>query len=227
MVIWTPRLCNDAAFQPPEATKPHAIDCAPVMAENFIPGYLAGQEHQDAEGIAAYDAETDTIAHELMEELAEAVIGGTSGKAAKHLGKVGDIEIGAYHFLPKGTKLEKGAVVGGGKEKILATIAKSNGYMASDRELAKLSIRNNKDVEAVKKEVERVAEGKEWQLDVVETPRGRELRGIIAKDEKTTKTRKKLKPKQQKVDQDEDDRQDHEAEVEKEAGSDETYKEEL
>jgi protein OS-9 len=101
--------------------------------------------------------------------------------------------------------------------------------MASDRELAKLSIRNNKDVEAVKKEVERVAEGKEWQLDVVETPRGRELRGIIAKDEdeKTTKTKKKLKPKQKKVDRDEDDRQDPEVEVEKEAGSDETYKEEL
>ena len=94
------------------------------MAEDSIPAYLAGQEVHNADSIATHKAETNEITEHLMEELAEAVIGGHSGKTRKHLGQVADIEIGGYNILPEGTKLELGTVVGGGKEKLLGTIAK-------------------------------------------------------------------------------------------------------
>jgi protein OS-9 len=92
---------------------------------------------------------------------------------------VGGIEIGGHNVIPKGKKIEKSVVVGGGKETLIATIARSDGFVMSDRELRGFKIPGGKEVEAVKLEVERVAQGKSWRLDIVETPRGRELRGII------------------------------------------------
>ena len=116
------------------------------------------------------------------------------------------------------------------KKNFLEPLQKSDGYMASERELAKLSIRNGKEVEAVKKEVEKVAKGKDWQLDVVETAHGRELRGIISSDEDDKEKHGKKKKKQAKVGkkiEQGDDQIEHNEDDGKDVGSDETYKEEL
>jgi protein OS-9 len=179
MVISTPRLCHDVAFLPPEKTKPHAIACTPVMPADAIPSYLAAQEHKAAEADAELDAE-------LMEVLNQLDAGVPVKKKPQ---VVGDIEIGAHVFIPQGQKIEKSAVVGGGKETLIATIAKSDGFVATDMEMRKVGIKNGNEVETVKKEVERVARGKGWRLDVVETARGKELRGIIeaADDDKKGK----------------------------------------
>jgi protein OS-9 len=168
MVISTPRLCHDVAFQPPEKTKPHVIACTPVVAATAIPSYLAAQETKAAE----VDAEIDAELIEVLNQI-------DSGVPKKKPQRVGDIEIGAHVLIPKGKKIEKSVVVGGGKETLIATIAKSDGFIASEREMQKVGIKNGKEVEDVKKQVERVAEGKGWRLDVVQTPRGKELRGVI------------------------------------------------
>jgi protein OS-9 len=184
MVISTPRLCNDVAFLPPEKTKPHAIACTPVMPATAIPSYLAAQETKAAE----IEAEIDANLIEALNQI-------DTGVPVKKMQIVGDIEVGAHVLVPKGKKLEKSVIVGGGKETLIATIAKSDGYIASEREMQKVGIRNGKEVEGVKKEVERVAAGKGWRLDVVETPRGKELRGVIEATDDEKKSKQKAKGK--------------------------------
>jgi protein OS-9 len=181
MVISTPRLCHDVAFLPPEKTKPHAIACTPVVAATAMPSYLAAQETKAAEADAELDAELIEVLNQI-----------DTGLPVKKPQRVGDIEIGAHVLIPKGKKIEKSAVVGGGKETLIATIAKSDGFVASDMEMRKVGIKNGNEVDVVKKEVERVARGKGWRLDVVETPRGKELRGVIeADDDKKAKEKPK------------------------------------
>jgi protein OS-9 len=216
MVISTPRLCNDVAFLPPEKAKPHAVFCTPVMPAASIPSYIAAQESKAAE----IDAEIDA-------ELVQALNHLDSGIVPKKKAQIiGDIEIGAHRLIPKGKKLAKSAAVGGGKETHVATIAKSDGFVASEKEMQKVGIKvSGKEVEGVKKEVERVAAGKGWRLDVVETPRGKELRGIIeaTDEEKKVKEEGGVSPDDdqgtiEKAESDQDESQ---------QGSEEGYKEEL
>jgi protein OS-9 len=237
MVISTPRLCNDMAFQPPKAPKPHAIACTPVLPAASIPSYLAAKEQEDAATDAALD--------ELLEKgLIDTLNHLESGKALpKQRQFVGDIEIGAHAVVPKGKRIEKSAVVGGGKETLIATIAKSDGFMATEADMKRVGIRSHREVEGVKKEVERVADGKGWRLDVVETPRGKELRGVIEdgkeEDKKGDKKKGENKEKEGKEgsnagsDDPKEEKGDSPKEAEEELsglseeGSDETYKEEL
>jgi protein OS-9 len=144
---------------------------------------------------------------------------------------VAGIEVGGKKMLPPGTRLQKGIVVGGGaREKLLATIARSDGYTANEEELAKLNIKNGKELETIKQEVERVAEGAQWQIDVVETARGKELRGIIGDPNKHKKSSKG----KDETDGEDEDASEADEEIWEDAdklgeddGSEETYKEEL
>lgn len=242
MVISTPRLCNDIAFQPPKASKPHAIACTPVLPEASIPAYLAEKEATDNE----IDANLDVfLEEEVHAYLAEGI------PLPKVPTIIGNIEVGGHAIVPKGKKIEKSIVVGGGKETLIATIAKSDGFLASESDMKRVGIRNHREVEGVKKEVERVAGGNAWRLDVVETPRGKELRGVIEDDQDEEKTKeggdKKIGKKpptpktlldakkdyRDRVDAAEKEESEGEVvevvelEEESEGGSEETYKEEL
>ncbi|TLD25976.1 hypothetical protein E2P81_ATG09633 [Venturia nashicola] len=239
MVISTPRLCNDVAFQPPKASKPHAIACTPVLPEASIPAYLAEKEATDVKMEANLDL---LLEEDVKAYLAEGI------PLPKVPIIIGDIEVGGHAIVPEGKKIEKSVVVGGGKETLIATIAKSDGFLASESDMKRVGIRTHREVEGVKKEVERVADGKAWRLDVVETPRGKELRGVI-EDEKDEKDEAKTKDggdkkigkkpptpktlldaKKDYIDRLEAaEKAGSEGEVgeESEEGSDETYKEEL
>ena len=224
MVISTPRLCHDVAFLPPEKTKPHAIACTPVMPASSIPSYLAAQETKAAEVDAEIDAELIHVLNQL-----------DSGSMPKKKAQfVGDIEIGAHALIPKGKKIEKSAVVGGGKETLIATIAKSDGFLADEKMMQKVGIRNGKEVDGVKREVERVAAGKGWRLDVVETPRGKELRGVIETHDEGKKAAKEMKGEAGEIGADDAERESARVEKaeagdedESQKGSEEVYKEEL
>lgn len=236
MVISTPRLCNDVAFQPPKASKPHAIACTPVLPEASIPAYLADKEATDIK----IDANMDVF---LEEEVKAYLADGIPLLEVPII--IGDIEVGGHAIVPEGKKIEKSVVVGGGKETLIATIAKSDGFMASESDMKRVGIRTHREVEGVKKEVERVAGGKAWRLDVVDTPRGKELRGVIEDDKDDEKAKeggdkkiRKKPPTQKTLPDAKKDYRDRLEAAEKagsekgpveesEEGSDETYKEEL
>lgn len=223
MVISTPRLCNDVAFLPPEKAKPHSIACTPVMPAEAIPSYLAAQEDMAAE--AEDQAEADVLM--LTNEL------GSQNTPLKKTQWVGDIEIGAHAVVPKGKEVQKSVVVGGGKEVLIATIAKSDGFVATEKELQAKGVKvTSKEVDGLTKALNRRAQGHSWRLDVIETPRGNELRGVIEMEDKkkkkssgdaATKDGKTTKKDGEKTAKSEGEK---EGEGEQE-GSEERYKEDL
>ena len=187
MVISTPRLCHDVAFLPPQQELPHQVACTRVLPAAAIPSWLAEKAEKDEQAELQADKMLDNIMHVLDtgemkltdEELAQVLP--AVGVADQIM--IGDIIVGGHNVVPKGKTIQKSAVLGG-KEKLIATIAKSNGFLATEEELQKIDIKNaRKEIEDVKKELEKVAGDKAWRLDVIETPRGRELRGIIDDDD--------------------------------------------
>ncbi|KIW03950.1 uncharacterized protein PV09_04787 [Verruconis gallopava] len=172
MIIDTPRLCNDVAFLPPQESKPHAIECTPVLPAASIPSYLAAKESQTV-------SEDERLAKQIEEEINDAINLLETGEIPMRRQIVGDVEIGAHKLVPPGKKIERGVIVGGGKEKHIATIAKSGGWVAAEEQLKKVGVTSRQDLDEIKKKVENAANGNSWRLEVVETPRGKELRGII------------------------------------------------
>ncbi|TKA65467.1 hypothetical protein B0A55_09283, partial [Friedmanniomyces simplex] len=176
MVIQTPRLCNDVAFLPPQKDQPNTISCSPVLADDEVEDY----EH-DLRTLKR--AEEQATIWEANAEAA-AALGASSADYHTPLQIVGDILVGGHELVPEGTKIEKSAIVGGGKETYIDTIASSDGtrILGAD-EIKKLGLGNPEAVEKLKKELEKIAQGQQWKLDVIDTPRGREYRGIIGDEE--------------------------------------------
>jgi protein OS-9 len=218
MVISTPRLCKDIAFLPPEKPKPHSISCTPILPAEAIPSYLAAQEDR------AVELE-DQVEADLLLAMNEMEAQNTPLKKTRY---VGDIEIGAHAVVPRGKEIQKSVVVGGGKEVLVATIAKSDGFVATEKELQAKGIKvTSKEVDGLTKALNRRAQGHSWRLDVIETPRGNELRGVIEMDDKK---KKKKKGSGDAIADDEKAPKKEEAGMEgevEEEGSEERYKEEL
>lgn len=166
MVIQTPRLCNDVAFQPPQKDQPNIISCSPVLSPEQVDDYtadLAALKHAEKEA-EVWEANPD--AARIFQGL-------------KTPQMVGDIEVGGHNIVPADLKLEKSTIVGGGKETFVDTVASSNGKVLSKEEIEKRDLGNFGDIEQLRKKLEQIAKGQEWALKVVDTPRGREYRGII------------------------------------------------
>ncbi|KAK5712345.1 Protein OS-9 [Elasticomyces elasticus] len=237
MVIQTPRLCNDVAFLPPQKDQPNEIYCAPVIAD---------------EEVEDYEHDLRILKHAQEDEAAEA-LGKKNARAAGTLDGdsapteaypdtkvqiVGDIRIGAHQLVPAGTKIEKSAIVGGGKETYIDTIASSDGKVLGDEAIKKLGLGSPEAVAKLRKELERVAGGERWKLDVIDTPRGREYRGIIGDEDEEKKEGEKgkgVKGKKAKSadakagdgSASEGEESEGEGEAEQEGSEEEYYKEEL
>ncbi|OQO06200.1 hypothetical protein B0A48_08788 [Cryoendolithus antarcticus] len=170
MVIQTPRLCNDIAFLPPQVEAANAITCAPILSPS--------ETEAHAKDLAAPAPASEPSDAEIWAANPDAAVAfGIPVPPKRQV--AGDIEVGAHAIVPKGVKLEKSAIVGGGKETYIETIADSDGKMLGAEELEKRQLGKKKDVEAFKRKLEEVAKGGKWKLDVVETVRGREYRGVI------------------------------------------------
>lgn len=178
MVVHTPRLCDDVAFQPPQEDAAHSISCTPILepeeAETFKREQKAYKSAlQEAQ---IWEANPDAAA-------AFGLLGDPSDDEPP-MQLVGDIIVGGHDIVPEGVKIEKSGIVGG-KDKYIDTIANSWGKTLSKEELKKLGLDSSRaieNLEKLKKEVEQRAKGEKWKVVVVDTPRGREYRGIFGKD---------------------------------------------
>lgn len=167
MVIHTPRLCNDVAFLPPQKDAPNSISCKPVLHESQVDDYK-----RDIAALNAADREAKIW--ESNAEAAKVFLGEDSAYQV-----VGDMIVGGRAIVPEDVKLEKSAIVGGGKDTYIDTIASSAGKAISKENIEKLGLGDLKGLEKLKKQLENLANGQEWKLDLVDTPRGKEFRGII------------------------------------------------
>ena len=218
MLIYTPRLCSDVVFQPPQESEPHAIMCEEIVAESVlksIDDVISAAESSDSTVVVGELAGGDAITKGQAENenFAESDLHDTaipadlsipflhdplSGSAAGHDDEssenrakppvivIGGTTVGAKKLVggSEGRTISKSVIVGGGQETYVDTIASSDGRMLSEAEMKKLRIVNVRDVEKIKRDLAKVAGGKGWKLDVVDTPRGREFRGVVETDGK-------------------------------------------
>ncbi|KAF2648335.1 hypothetical protein K491DRAFT_612974 [Lophiostoma macrostomum CBS 122681] len=176
MIIYTPRLCNDVAFLPPQENLAHPIACKAVIPESDIDAWTLAQleeKTKEAERLVAF--ENDNPFREMQD--------GAEGNS-KRRPLIGGIEVGAKSLVgTEGKVIEKSVVAGGGKETFVGTVASSSGPQMSKEEMKRLKIADPQDVEKLKRNLQKLAGRKGWKLDLVDTPRGREFRGIIEADE--------------------------------------------
>ncbi|KAF1959184.1 Pkinase-domain-containing protein [Byssothecium circinans] len=232
MIIYTPRLCNDVAFLPPQEDLAHHISCQPVLAPSEIDEWtLENLEYKvrESERLLA-QAES----HNPLREME----GGLEG-SSKRGPIIGGIEVGAQALVGgEGRVIEKSVIVGGGKEISRGTLLNSEGMQMSQEDMKKLGI-SQRAFEKLKENALKMArEGEKWKLEVVEMPgvRNFEYRMIVDADEGTKITQKKAEAKGEvKVDEkgrgmkrEGEDGTDEEKESHEEgSGSEEVYKDEL
>lgn len=157
MVVYTPRLCNDVAFLPPQQDEVHPIECREILTPDEVQDWESMREYQ------------------LSQRLVE------SGDNVVDLPIVGDIEVGGKRLVGKdGKQIEKGRVASIGEEKkdVIARSKKGEVNWLSNADLKKYNIDPEK-VETLKKRVEEVAQGQDWKLEVVDANGERGLRGIV------------------------------------------------
>ncbi|GIC92639.1 protein OS-9 [Aspergillus udagawae] len=160
MVIYTPRLCNDVAFLPPQQDEAHAIECREILSEEEVSDWEARREYH------------------LAQQLVESAI-------TSEFPVVGDIEVGAQKWVgSEGKQIEKGRVASVGEEKIEVVAKRQNGEVTrlSKEELKKYGLDPEK-IETLKSRLEEHAKGKDWTLEIVESNGERGLVGTIDPDD--------------------------------------------
>ncbi|KAL6720658.1 Protein OS-9 [Lecanora helva] len=174
MVVYTPRLCNDVAFLPPREERAEGVACREIVKEEDIPAW---------ESRKAADA-------------ARKLVGGAmanSHQASRPV--VGGIEVGGMALVGReGRRLETPQTVSpaGHNTDTAKTVtlltqepAEKGGKVKrlNDKELKAMDLDPGV-VDAARRELEDVADGKGWRLEVFETGAGiRELRGVVEGDE--------------------------------------------
>ncbi|EDU50647.1 PRKCSH domain containing protein [Pyrenophora tritici-repentis] len=232
MIVDTPRLCNDVAFTPPQENLAHPITCKPVIPESEVDSWTAAQASAKiaaAERLIATENADDVNTNPIRD--ATDGLEGTTKRGPI----IGGIEVGAKTLVgTEGKVIEKSVVVGGGKETFIATVASSDGKQMSKEEMKKFNIADPKDVETFKVNLKKLAGKKGWKLVLVDTPHGREFRGIIDTDEQVGEKTKKKTTKSKDDDgagmgkEREREQADEKGEEEEaQEGSEEVYKDEL
>ncbi|KAI1495989.1 glucosidase II beta subunit-like protein-domain-containing protein [Biscogniauxia marginata] len=173
MLVNTPRLCVDVAFQPPKEEIANIISCRAIVPE-------------------AERAEWH--ARKTLE--AQAAMVGQPKEAAKTPITIGGIVVGGRRILGKGEdgkeapKLSpprnyRGGSLGPLIEVVAQGTSKDEGgkvEILTDEELAQLDLSPDV-IEELKKELQKLAGDRGWKLEVVEVPGDpREIRGVVDDD---------------------------------------------
>ncbi|KAI9812110.1 MAG: Protein OS-9 [Thelocarpon impressellum] len=179
MVVYTPRLCDDAAFLPPHENKANRVACREVVPAADIDEWKA-RRAAEAEGkflasASRPDAEADADAET------------EAGEPPPTPTVIGGVTVGAKAHVGSGEQIVGGAAVGGeGALDVVATGAgRARGGAVerlTDEQLRRLSL-DPADVDAWQEEVEERAGDKGWRLEVKRGLGGKvEARGIMDVD---------------------------------------------
>ncbi|WPG97339.1 Hypothetical protein R9X50_00011300 [Acrodontium crateriforme] len=183
MVIQTSRLCKDVAFQPPQKDIPNIVSCSRVLSQDEIAAYeddlavFELEERKAEEAAQAFETTKNTLAEELAINPEEFDTWLTPESVL-----IGDIKVGGHALVPEGHTIEKSTIVGGGKHKYLETVASSKGDRISEAKVKKLGLHSKDQIDKLCEAMQKQAGGKPWRLDLYETPRGKEFRGIFGDD---------------------------------------------
>ncbi|KIV77654.1 hypothetical protein PV11_09441 [Exophiala sideris] len=181
MMIYTPRLCNDVAFQPPKESRAHPITCKEIITEDEVASWEAANDERNTR---------QTLGQ---------------GKSAQIV--LGNIEVGAMKYVGReGRRLERGRIVLTQDEKAETVIMQKDGQVSSlsPAELKKLDL-SPEDVESFRKELQKLAGAKDWKIERLDDVNGHiQLRGIVsAEDEDETESIKTPSTKKDPEEEDE------------------------
>ncbi|KAI0099136.1 glucosidase II beta subunit-like protein-domain-containing protein [Nemania sp. FL0031] len=177
MMINTPRLCVDVAFQPPKEERANIISCRAIVSES---------------------AQADWHARKTLE--AQAAMVGRAKEAAKSPIVIGGVVVGGRQMLGQGEDGKEAPQLspprnfrsnsgGSGLNKLVEIIASATSKdeggqvnMMTEEQLQELDL-SPETIDNLRKEIQKLAGDRGWQLKMVELPgNNRELVGIIDDD---------------------------------------------
>ena len=210
MVIYTPRLCHDVAFQLPQFEETHSIQCREILAPDEIADFDAMKAHHDQQKLINADIEEAQF--------------------------VGGIEVGAQKEVgSEGKVIEKGRMARIGEETVQIIAKREDGELAqlSNKDLKKFNL-NPKEVENFANQLDEKAKGGDWRLEIVESNGETSYRAIISsggdeEDDENVDGEKKegAEETKEQIPPAKDSKDDETAPSEEAKGSEETYKDEL
>ncbi|KAI0413000.1 glucosidase II beta subunit-like protein-domain-containing protein [Xylaria grammica] len=172
MMVNTPRLCVDVAFQPPKEERANIISCRAIVSESGQAEWHARKtlEAQAAMvGRAKEAAKSPTVIGGVVVGGRQMLGKGEDGKEAPNLSPPGNFRSSNTANLEKLVEI------------IASTTSKDEGgevNIMTEEELQELNI-SPEIIENLKQEIEKLAGDKGWQLKVVDFGDNRELVGII------------------------------------------------
>jgi protein OS-9 len=200
MEIRTPRLCEDVAFLPPKPMKAHPISCQLIVSSEEEAARWTKQQTLEAyekmggganvnAGIAikADKGSASTQGH-AQKDYRGKTIGGVVIGGRRVLGSGEDGQPAPQLSPPRSFIAGRFPRQGGGPQIEVLASAKSKADggkvdVLTAEQLEKLQLDPER-VEALRKELEKIAGDKAWKLEVVEIPGGdAEIRGIVDSDE--------------------------------------------
>lgn len=159
MVIYTPRLCNDVAFQPPKESRAFPITCREIVPED---------------GVTAWEDRYEQTSQRQ-----------TLGQGEGQQIVLGKVEVGAMrHVGREGKRLERGRIVLTRDERAEVVVMQKDGKVSSlsKHELKKLKI-SPEEVDAFRNELQKVAGNKDWKIEKLDDVHGQtQLRGVVSTD---------------------------------------------
>ncbi|KAI8958290.1 glucosidase II beta subunit-like protein-domain-containing protein [Daldinia sp. FL1419] len=174
MVVHTPRLCVDVAFQPPKEEKANIISCRAIVSEAEIADWHAQK---------TLEAQSAMIGQVKGEVKAPVTIGGIVVGGRQILGR-GEDGKAAHQLAPP--RNFRSSNISPLVEVVAKGASKEEGSkveILTDEELAKLDL-NPEMIEELRKELQKLAGDRGWKLEVVEVPGdAREIHSVVDTDE--------------------------------------------
>ncbi|KAI0535911.1 glucosidase II beta subunit-like protein-domain-containing protein [Xylaria digitata] len=176
MMVNTPRLCVDVAFQPPKEERANIISCRAIVSES---------------------GQAEWHARKTLE--AQAAMVGRAKEAARSPIVIGGVVVGGRQMLGKGEDGKEAPKLspprnflggsGGGLEKLVEIVASATSKdeggevnIMTEEQLQELDI-SPEIIESLRKEIEKLAGDKGWQLKMIDLGNNnRELVGTIDDD---------------------------------------------
>lgn len=178
MVVHTPRLCNEAAFLPPQTSKPNTIACREILGKDEEADWKKGKAAQAS--FELFQAQQDQAGVQDGQSRKRPVVGGIELGGQKLVG-------GSPERTIKASKLAQPPKMQPKEEKYIATLASSDGKQTTimnEREIRRHELTHSLDqiedyILQTEEWAENVRPGQPWKLDVVQTANGMEYRGIL------------------------------------------------
>lgn len=174
MMVNTPRLCVDVAFQPPKEERANIISCRAIVS---------GAEQASWHAQKTLEAQAAMVGQVKGEVKAPITIGGVVVGGKQMLGKGEDGKEAHKLAPPRNFRSSNIAPL---VEVVAKGSSKEEGSkvdILTDEELAKLDL-SPEMIDELKKELQKLAGDRGWKLEVVEMPGDpREIRGVVDTNE--------------------------------------------